>query len=302
MRNANTKNLVQLHFVIFIFGFTSILGELISINSVALVWYRMLIASILLGGYVLILKKDDLKLDRHLSFRLLMAGALIALHWVAFFEAIKLVGISITLSMLSSAALFTAFLEPVFYKRKLLLYELFFGALSVVGMLLIYNTSPEGWLGILIAIIAAALAALFALINGKLIAHKPPSIITFYEMLVGTVCISIYLLFTTGFNNDFFNLSNTDILWLVILGSLCTAYAINVATAVMKTISPFSVMLTVNLEPVYGIILAFLIFGEDQLMDTKFYIGLTIIILAVLLNSIYKSNKLKPKKRPSNSL
>ena len=204
--------------------------------------------------------------------------------------------------MLSSAALFTAFLEPIFYKRKLLLYELFFGALAVVGMLLIYNTSPEGWLGILIAIIAAALAALFALINGKLIAHKPPSIITFYEMLVGTVCISIYLLFTTGFNNDFFNLSNTDILWLVILGSLCTAYAINVATAVMKTISPFSVMLTVNLEPVYGIILAFLIFGEDQLMDTKFYIGLTIIILAVLLNSIYKSNKLKPKKRPSNSL
>ena len=302
MRNANIRNLAQLHFVIFIFGFTSTLGELISIDSTSLVWYRMLIASIFLGIYSLTLKKNELKLDRNLFFRLLLAGFLIALHWITFFEAIKLVGISITLSMLSSAAFFTALLEPIFYKRKLLFYELFLGAIAIAGILLIYDTSPESWFGILIAIIAAFLAALFTLINGKLIIYKPPAIITFYEMLTGTFCISIYLVFTEGFNNDFFRLNNKDILWLIILGSVCTAYAINVATAVMKTISPFSVMLTVNLEPIYGIILAFLIFGESQLMDTNFYIGLSIIILSVLSNSIYKSYKLKPKNKPSSPL
>ncbi|MEK9603368.1 MAG: EamA family transporter, partial [Flavobacteriaceae bacterium] len=213
-----------------------------------------------------------------------------------FFKAIKMVGISPTLAMLSSGALMTAVLEPIVYKRKFLLYELVFGVMALSGMILIFNATPEDWTGMFLALIATFLGVLFTLINGKLIQQNSSTLITFYQMMIGFVFISLYLLFTGAFEPVFFTISAHDFLWLLILGTVCTAYAITGAIAVMRELNPFTIMLIINMEPLYGIVLALVIFGESELMNTEFYLGLTIILTAIFSNSIVKfRNRLSQK-------
>lgn len=296
MPQKGISNLIHYHFIVFVFGFTSILGALISIEALDLVWYRMLIASLFLGFFLLLFKKRRFKVPRSQHLSLLTAGFLIAVHWVVFFKAIKMVGISPTLAMLSSGALMTAILEPIVYKRKFLLYELIFGIMALSGMILIFNATPEDWKGMFLALIATFLGVLFTLINGKLIQQNSSTIITFYQMLIGFVFISMYLLFTGTFEPVFFSISTHDFLWLLILGTVCTAYAITGAIAVMKELNPFTIMLIINMEPLYGIVLALVIFGESELMNTEFYLGLTIILTAIFSNSIVKfRNRLSQK-------
>lgn len=282
------QSVLHYHFIVFIFGFTSILGALISIEALPLVWYRMLIASIVLGFFLLFNKKKTFLIAARHWWSLFLAGFLIALHWGAFFQAIKMVGISPTLAMLSSGALMTAVLEPLFYQRKFLLYELVFGLMALGGMLIIFNASPNDWIGMFVALAATFLGVLFTLVNGKLIENNSSTAITFYEMTIGFFIISIYFLLSETMYKDFFVISSSDGLWLFLLGTVCTAYAITGAIAVMRELNPFTIMLIINMEPLYGILLALMIFGESELMSTGFYLGLIIILLAIISNSIIK--------------
>ncbi|GAA4106724.1 DMT family transporter [Aquimarina addita] len=304
MPDVKFKNYLHLHFIVFIWGFTAILGELITIEALSLVWYRMLMAS----GFVLLfvlLKKVSLRISIKLFFHLCVAGLIIALHWITFFGAIKVSNVSITLAILSSGAFFTSLLEPIFYKRKLIWYEVVFGIMVIVGLYIIFNVEGDYTLGIIYALCSAFLSSVFSLINGKIAQKYNASMISFYELASGVGFVTIYLLIMTiigqgaeGFSAGFFHLSTSDWLLLLVLASVCTAYAFIGSVHVMKYLSPYTVMLTINMEPVYGIVLAFLIFGDSEKMNPGFYYGALIILGTVILNGIFKNMK-KTKRQSS---
>jgi drug/metabolite transporter (DMT)-like permease len=289
MQNAKLKNTLHLHLLVFIAGFTAILGELISIEAISLVWYRMLIAGILMYLYLRITRTST-KVSLKAIFKFLIAGVIIALHWVTFFASIKAANISIALAMFSTGAFFAALIEPFFFRRKVIWYEILFGIIVVIGVYLIIDSEIKYLKGILLGISSAFFSSLFAVINGRFVENYKASVISFYEFIGGVLFISSYLFFAdTGFNNDFFILKSTDWIYLLILASICTAYAFIGSVHVMKLISPFTVVLTYNLEPIYGIIMAILIFGESEIMSTNFYYGAILILLTVLLNGFFKN-------------
>jgi len=287
MPNVRTKSYLHLHLIVFVWGFTGVLGELISVGSMAKVWYRMSIALVLVGIYVWY-KKIPIRISRKLLLMFLGSGFIIALHWVAFFEAIEVSNVSVTLASLSTGAFFASILEPIFYKRKIIGYEVLFGLFVILGLYIIYEVNGNFLYGITLALIAAFLSATFSIISGKFAGKYSSSYIALYQIIGGVFLISLYLFLTGQMNAGFFSLSSTDWMYLLILGSICTAYTFVASIDVMRHLSPYTVMLTINLEPVYGIILAILVFPETEKMSTGFYIGAAIIILTILANGYFK--------------
>jgi len=294
MLSDKIKNYLHLHLLVFIAGFTAILGELISIGSIPLVWFRMLIAGVLMFGYIKI-KKIDIRINFKTAIKFSLAGIIIALHWITFFEAIKQSNISITLAMFSTGAFFAALIEPLFYKRRIIWYEIIFGLLIILGVWLITQTEIKYLNGIILGVSSALFSTLFAVINGKFVERYRASCISFYEFVSGVFFISVFIaVFGEGFDADFFELSASDWKYLIILGSVCTAYAFIAAVHIMKHISPYTVVLTYNLEPIYGIVLAVILFPLKEKMSPEFYIGAALIISTVILNGILKNlNTLK---------
>lgn len=290
MPSDNLKSYLHLHLIVFIWGFTAVLGALITLDALPLVWFRMLFAVGFIAVF-LIYKKIPHRISTKTALQFLFAGLIIALHWFTFFKAIKISNISVTLACLSTGAFFTSLLEPILYGKKIVWYEVFFGLLVVFGLYIIFNVEGNYFYGMLIALSSAFLSALFAVINSKFVKEHDPIVISFYELSGGVVFFTFLLLFTHGFSPTFFSLSVKDLLYLMILSSVCTAYAFIASTSIMKFISPYTVMLTINLEPIYGIILAVIVFKEKERMSFEFYIGAIIILLTVLLNSVIKSYK-----------
>ncbi|MFY0482125.1 DMT family transporter [Flavobacterium sp. PLA-1-15] len=289
----NLKSYLNLHLIVFIWGFTAVLGELITIREASLVWYRMLLATGFLLVYLLLTKKK-LALPPKAVMKLVFVGFLIAIHWIFFFKAINISNVSITLAMFSVGAFFASVLEPLFYKRKMLWYEVLFGLVIIAGLFIIMQVEIKYLGGILAALFSVFVGVLFTLFNGKLIQEHDSTIITLYEFFAGFLFVSVYLLFDGKFTPAFFQVSTNDWLLILLLSSVCTAYAFTASVNVMKRLSPYTVMLTTNLEPVYGIILAYFIIGESEKMSVSFYIGSAIILLTVILNGIIK-NKMKAK-------
>ena len=290
MPNDNLKSYLHLHLIVFIWGFTAILGALISLDALPLVWFRMLFAVIFIYVYIKF-KKINSNISKKDILRFLLAGLIIALHWFTFFKAIKESNVSVTLACLSTGAFFTSIIEPIFFGKKIVWYELFFGLIVIAGLYIIFKVETNYYLGMALALISAFLSALFAVINSKFVQKNDPVIISFYELSGGTLFFSIILAITSSFNPNFFVLSTSDFTYLLILSSVCTAYAFIVSTSVMKYLSPYTVMLTINLEPIYGIILAVIIFDKKEKMSPDFYIGALLILLTVLLNAFIKSRK-----------
>uniref|UniRef100_UPI0035629C76 DMT family transporter n=1 Tax=Lutibacter sp. TaxID=1925666 RepID=UPI0035629C76 len=280
----------HLHLLVFIWGFTAILGALISLDAIPLVWYRMSIAVLFVFIYFLLTKKS-IKISPKLILKFFIGGVIIALHWIAFFTAIKVSNVSVTLVSLSTGALFASLIEPLFFKRKLDLLELFFGLIVISGLYIIFNIDNGYTIGIIYGLIAAFLSALFSVLNGLYVRQHDAEIISFYQLLFGVLFITGFILLTTGFSVKEFTLTTSDIFYLVILSSICTAYAFIVSVKLMKFLTPYTVMLTINLEPVYGIILAVLVFGEKEQMSSQFYIGALVIFFTVIINGIIKNKK-----------
>ncbi len=292
MPNSKLQNNLHLHFLVFIAGFTAILGELISIEAIPLVWYRMVIAGVLMFLYIKI-RKINSAVSSAAMLRFFMAGIIIALHWITFFASINEANISIALAMFATGAFFTSLIEPIFYKRKIIKYEIVFGLMVAIGVAIILDSEIKYLTGILLGISAAFFSSLFAVINGKFVERYDASIISLYEFIGGVVFISLYLLFSdNGFSKDFFKLNSNDWMYISILASICTAYAFIGGVHIMKYISPFTVVLTYNLEPVYGIILAIAIFGNSEIMSINFYVGAVLILLTIFMNMMLK---VKPK-------
>lgn len=288
MLSDNTKSYIKLNWIVFIWGFTAILGRLITLDALPLVWYRMLFAVFFIFLYNKY-TKTSLKFPKKVILKFLVAGLVIALHWFTFFRAIKVSNVSITLACLSTGAFFASIIEPIFFKKKIIWYEIFFGLLVVVGLSIIFNVEGKYSEGIILALISAFLSASFAVINSKFVENYEPKVISFYELLGGVLFFSLFLLGSSSFNASFFQITLNDFMYLLILSSVCTAYAFIASTSVMKYLSPYTVMLTINLEPIYGILLAVLIFKDKEHMSPTFYLGAFIILLTVILNVVIKA-------------
>lgn len=285
------SNQLRLHFIVLIFGFTGILGKLIDLPSYLIVIYRMFIAFAVLGFFLLWRKPINTSTSK-LRLKWFLTGFVVGLHWFFFFESIKVSNVSVALVSLSSAALFTSILEPLFHKRKIRAYELIFSLLIIVGMYIVLQFEFAFMKGIVYGIISAFLASLFTVLNSKFIPNNSSVRISFYELLGGAIFVSLMtavlspesLLIVPGM---------ADIFYLLILAVVATALAFVVSISVMRQLSPFTVSLTINLEPLYGIILALLIFGEEEMMSGGFYLGFTLILATILTNAILKKRERK---------
>jgi drug/metabolite transporter (DMT)-like permease len=281
---------IWLHITILIFGLTGVLGKLITTDSYLLVWYRVGIALVCLLAYFWA-TKFSLKVAKKELFRILLVGVVIAVHWVTFFEAIKQSNVSVALVCFSSSTLFTAILEPLYFKRRIKPYELIFGVLIIVGLYFIFSFELKYLVGMVLSVFSAALASWFTVLNGVLIKKTKAKIISFYELLGAFIIVSIYLLIANKGDLSQFAVPAEDLKWLLILGTLCTAFAFIVSVEVMKKLSPYTVTISINLEPIYSIILALLIWPESETMSFGFYMGTIIVIATIFLNALFKKKK-----------
>ncbi len=281
------RNQLLIHFIVLIWGFTGILGKLIELSSGAIVFFRMLIAFCSLGAFLLIQKKTKLP-NLKQAIQYILVGFIIALHWAFFFEALHVSTVSVTLACIASTSLFVSLIEPLFFRRRVDFTEVFFGLLVIAGLFMIFNFETEYRLGIIYSLIAAFAAAIFGTINGLFIRTGKAKQITLYEMLGGVIGISIYLYWTEG--SSFLEFpSGADWIYLLILGIVCTAFAFVISVEVMKSLSPFTVSISINMEPIYAILLALVFFGDDEYMSMGFYAGAFLILLTVMANGILKS-------------
>ena len=206
MQGNNLKQYFLLHFIVFIWGFTAILGALISIEAIPLVWFRMALASIFIFGYLTI-KKRNVSIDTKALFKFIFTGIIIALHWIFFFKAIKVSNVSVALVTMSTGAFFTSLIEPIFFKRRIKSLEIILGLVVILGLYIIFNFESQYKLGIFYALISSFLSALFSVFNGLFIKRYTANTISFYQLLFGALFITVYILFTNGFSSAFFVLA-----------------------------------------------------------------------------------------------
>ncbi|MDF2432587.1 MAG: hypothetical protein JWP44_2218 [Mucilaginibacter sp.] len=289
------KNLVLLHFTVFIWGFTGTLGKLISISAVSLVWYRVLIASVSLFLYFII-SKTPFNVNKNSFFKLVLNGALVGAHWVLFFASIKLSTVAVTLVCLSSITLFTAIFEPLINKKPISRLEILAGLLIIAGIIVIFKFETQYTKGIIAGLISAVLASLFAIFNSKLVKVHQAPVIAFYELSGAFFWITLFLFFTKSFTASMIP-TTPDLCYLLLLGTVCTSLAYVAGVYVMKELSAFRVALITNLEPVYGILIAYLFFHDLNKMTPGFWVGATIILSTILLFPITRKHISRQKNR-----
>jgi drug/metabolite transporter (DMT)-like permease len=276
--------------MVVILGLTGVFGKLISLSAIHLVWYRMGIAFISIAIF-LAFKKQLFSVSKKDFFGLLGVGALVTFHWLCFFESIKVSTVSVAVVCLATSSLFSALIEPFFFKRKFLLYEVIMGIVVVVALAFIMGTETKYFWGYFYGILAALLATLFTLFNGKYINKVGAAKITMIEMLSGVIIISCIIFFQQDYTLFTTKISITDLTYLIILGTLCTAMVFVWLTEIMRHITPYSLIMAINLEPVYSIIFALIIFGDNELMSSSFYFGSCVIIGIVFLDGYLKNKQ-----------
>ncbi|SFH80149.1 DMT family transporter [Halpernia frigidisoli] len=282
----------RLHLIVFLWGFTAILGKLIHAEAMALVFYRMLFASVFLFLYLRVIKKRSIHVSKKILLQLFGIGGLMAFHWLCFFYSIKVSNVSIALSCLATSTLFASFIEPIIFRRKIDFYEVLIGVVIVICIAVIFHAELNYKIGIIAGILCAFFGTLFSVLNGKMFGKTSSGNIIFYEIFGGWLLITLFFL-ATGSIFSFNEISFRDLALLTILASVFTAFPMFESVNLMKYISPFTLILTVNLEPVYGIIFAYFIFGESEHMSPIFYIASLIMILAIVANGIIKAKRKK---------
>ena len=287
------KAFLQLHFAVLLAGFTAILGKLITLNEGLLTSYRMIMSAVILG-VILFFRKELKRFSLQNTMKLLGVGAIISLHWVSFYGSIKYSNVSVSVTCLSSIGFFTSLFEPLIMRRRIDIVEVVLGMLTIAGVYLIFNFYPEYKTGIIFGIISAMLASIFPIINKKLLNDFSPNTLTLYEMTGGFLALCFILpIYLQFFPAHYFVPTSKDWLWLIILSGVCTVFAFNLALNSLKHISAFTTNLTYNFEPIYSIILAFIIFKENKFLGPGFYFGFTLILLAVSMQMmrVYRDRK-----------
>ena len=300
-------NYLHLHFIVLIYGFTGILGKLISLPAHYLVLYRLLFTIPILY-IIILLRKESLKIDKQTLLKYLGIGVIIGLHWLTFFHSIKVSNVSVALSCFASSSLFAGILEPLLNKKSIKRLEIICSAIVLVTLCIMLGFEIKYWQGALFGVLAAFLAALFTVLNKQLSGSKAFTL-SFYEMVGALVPIVVVLGATLLRANNYSPLQNTcqlpsfsDLGWLLLLASICTTYPFAAIIKLLRSMSAFTVSLAVNFEPIYSIIFAYLIFGESERMTPVFYIGLCVVFGVVFLYPVgkrrvkgyYPNNRGKP--------
>lgn len=285
------KAYIQLHTAIFLWGFTGILGRLISLQEFPLVWWRILITVTVLGLFLKVRRELESPPTKELR-RIVFVGALISIHWITFYGSIKYSNVSIALSCLASTALFTAIIHPIIERKRPVLLELLLGLLTVLGIYLIFQFQKLYTTGIILGLMSAFFSALFTIENKSLLQRHGPRNLMFYELLAGlgvlTVAAPVYLYF---FPSSSLMPTVGDSGYLLLLSVVCTVYAMQLSYQALQHVSAFVMNLSINLEPIYSIILAIIIFQENKELNTGFYVGSGIIIGSVALNGLVSMGK-----------
>ncbi|MBS1667317.1 MAG: DMT family transporter [Bacteroidetes bacterium] len=275
------KAFIQLHIAIFLAGFTGILGKLITLNEGLLVWYRLMISSIALW-VIYYFTKNKVSVSSASIVKIAGIGALAALHWVSFYGSIKYSNVSIALVCFSSVGFFTAIMEPLVFRVKIDLGELILGFLMIIGIYFIFHFDPSYKIGIIIGLVSAWLGSLFPILNKVVLKTVPATVVTLYEITAGFLFLSLLLPFYLKlFPTDYIFPNASDWFWLLFLSLLCTVLAFNLSMKALQKISAFTVNLSYNLEPVYGILLAFVVLKENKHLNKGFYIGFTLILFSI---------------------
>ena len=278
--------LIKLHIAVFLWGFTGVLGRLISLNEGLLVWWRMLITAVTL--WIFFFFTGQLTRISFKNFiKLASVGSLLSLHWLFFYGSIKYANVSIALTCLATSGLFSAIVEPLFFKRKINQFELILGLLALIGIGLIYFTNLRFSKGIYIGLISTLLTVLVSVFNKKMVAGYKPQTFTLYQLTGGFIGLTILMPF---YNYLFPTVSvlpvHFDWLWLLILSWACTVFTFMLYISALAKLSAFTINLTLTLEPVYGILLAFVVYQENRFLGFSFYAGFSLILLAVILQMV----------------
>ncbi len=287
MKSGRIKTHLLLHSVVLIFGFTGILGKLISITSEGIVFYRMAIGAFGLL-ITMLLSRITLKASKQTLIQYFLVALLIVLHWYCFFESIKQSTVSIALASLASTSLFISLLEPLINRKKIQWFEMGLGLLVIVGLFMIFTYELNYTYGIVLGLLAAIFAALFSIFNSRLVAKHPAEQISFYELFMGALICALYMISLDQPELGFIIPSLNELLWIILLGTVATAFAFVSIIRILKILKPFSVSLAINMEPLYGILLAYFIFGEDEKMTPAFYAGTIIIVISIYLDVWYR--------------
>lgn len=280
------KSFIHLHIAVLLAGLTGVLGRLISLNEGLLVWYRLALTapSLWLLAY---LQKQAVRIDRRDMWRIFGIGGIAALHWVTFYGSIKYSNVSVGLVCFSAVGFFTALLEPLIMRHRLDRVELLLGMLVIVGILFIFQVDPHFKTGIVIGLISALLGSLFPVLNKRILKRVSSENVTLYEMSGGFLVLTLLMpLYLWLFPAPSLIPGWRDWIWLLVLAWVCTVLAFNLSMSALAHISAFTVNLTYNLEPVYGILLAFVFFREDKNMNKGFYIGFCLILLSIILQTV----------------
>ena len=277
------KALIQLHLFVFLAGLTGPIGNLIQLDGLMLVFYRMGLTSVVAYLFYTI-KKDKVTINTKSKRKMIGVGMLVSIHWVFFYTSIKLSNVSIGLVCLSSVALFTVLLDPFFTKKRIIWNELLISLISLIGILFIFHFDTKYRVGIIIGLISSFIAALFTQYNKKLTKNIEPQTIQTFQMMGGFGFLLIFILLNTFVNHQSIPIpTKTDWGWLIILSLVCTVWSNFLMLSSLKKVSPFTMNVTLNLEPVYGILLSFLVFKEYKQLNDSFYIGLCLITLSVFI-------------------
>jgi drug/metabolite transporter (DMT)-like permease len=286
----------KMHLAIFLWGFTGLFGKLISLNEGMLVWYRLLISTVAIA-IILFYRKSFPKISLREVGMIAAIGILVMLHWVTFYGSIKLASISVAMICLSSIALFVSFIEPLVNRQKFDKVEILFSAFAVLGIFFIYKSDISASAGIIVGVISAFLSATFSTFNKK-IAHKyEPLTISVIELGSGLVFLTLLLpVYFKIQPTEKYIPGSMDFLWLMILSLACTVFTWILSLQALQKVSAFTVALALNLEPVYGIILAILFAGEAKILNASFYLGGVLIMLTVIAHAFYKYSRRKKEK------
>lgn len=284
------KNQIWLHAAVLIFGTTGVLGKLISLGAYYLVWYRLIVAIAALGLF-LVVAQHRFNTNRRSIGKMLGIGVILAAHWVTFFEAIKQSNVSVSLVCFSSSTLFVSFIEPFYYKRKVAWHEPVLGVFIILGLYFVFRSEFKYIAGMQLSVLSAFLAAWFTVLNGLLVRESDARTITFFELLGAFTILTFFLQFTNRLESSELRLPLGDLGWLLILGVLCTAFSFVLSVQLVKKMSPYSFVIAVNLEPIYAILLALLIWPESETMSEGFYFGAVMVVLAIFLNAYFQKRR-----------
>jgi drug/metabolite transporter (DMT)-like permease len=295
--------LILIHLVIIIWGYTGIMGKTITLGASELVWWRLLIAFISLGLFIKLFKRPTVSISRQDFWKIATVGGVVALHWFTFFQSIKLSSVSLGIICLSTTTLHVSWLEPLMRKRKVSFMEVLLGVVIVFGISFILNVEFEHVGAILIGLSSAFFAALFSVSNSILVDRIPSSQLTLIELISGFGVMSIILLGEGNLGAELFQLSGSNIGNLLFLGVICTSLAFIIAVDATKHLGAFTVSLSINLEPIYTMIMAVLLFPQEETMQPSFYFGSAVILAAVFFNGFwqYYANRARRMREELNS-